>query len=494
MDADEYTEPPADDAPAAPSPAEALGLDGARLAARTRQALYRVPPDELARLHERVREACIARHMDYFHEGRRETIRVFPCPITVLPEQLAYAHAVTRTLHAAMLRMPELYLAHPEVRRILRLTPAEDEWLRASWTPAHAATNPVFDRLDALVDFASPIWKETFRFIEPNLTGVGGLYLIPSVEEVVDEVAVPLIVAHDHGLRFARLADCRELLLERLRLHLGTLGRSGGRICLVEPKYELEGIDEQRRLVEYYAARHGISVLHADPSELVLRRGEVYCGDQRVDLVYRDYGVLDLVELEAEGADVSAMRALFRENRVVSSIGAELDHKSCWEILTDPALAERYFSEEERRCFGRHVLWTRVVGDRRTLLPNGESGELMEFARREQETLVLKPSRGYGGEGVLIGHTVSAGDWEHALNAALGSEELWVVQRMAQIPVLEVPALAPDGTLHPEAFYHVSGFASGPHGLAILARASQRQVVNVAQRGGMCAVLQVQEA
>jgi hypothetical protein len=33
------------------------------------------------------------------------------------------------------------------------------------------------------------------------------------------------------------------------------------------------------------------------------------------------------------------------------------------------------------------------------------------------------------------------------------------------------------------------GFASGPEGLAILARASQRQVVNVAQRGGMCAVM-----
>jgi hypothetical protein len=51
----------------------------------------------------------------------------------------------------------------------------------------------------------------------------------------------------------------------------------------------------------------------------------------------------------------------------------------------------------------------------------------------------------------------------------------------------------PDGTLHPEAFYHVMGFSSSDEGIAILARASQRQVVNVAQRGGMAAVMLVGE-
>jgi hypothetical protein len=204
--------------------------------------------------------------------------------------------------------------------------------------------------------------------------------------------------------------------------------------------------------------------------------------------------VLDLAELEREGADASPMRTLFRENRVISSIGAELDHKACWEILTDPTLAERHFGEEARRCFQRHILWTRIVSDRRTLLPTGETGDLLEFARSGQETLVLKPSRGYGGDGVLIGHTVDAVEWGRALDAALGDEELWVVQSLAQIPVLEVPTLRPDGTIQPEMFYHVMGYASSPRELAVLARASQRQVVNVAQRGGMCAVMIVGEA
>jgi hypothetical protein len=89
---------------------------------------------------------------------------------------------------------------------------------------------------------------------------------------------------------------------------------------------------------------------------------------------------------------------------------------------------------------------------------------------------------------------VDAAGWERALATALADEELWVVQSLSPIPVLEVPTLASDGTLQPEMYYHVMGYASGPDRLAILARASQRQVVNVAQHGGMCAVMVVGEA
>jgi hypothetical protein len=476
-----------------PTPAETSGLRGAQLAARVRQALYHLPAPDLAAAHERMRQGAVERHLDYFHDGRVETIRVLPCPITLLPEQLVYLHSVTRTLHHGLLRMPELYFGDPAVRELLRLDPAEDEWLRACWTPAVQARNPVFDRLDCMVDYASPIWKDTLRFVEPNLTGIGGLYLVPAVEEVVDGVIIPLLVSHDPGIRLTRLLDARILLLRELVEHLEAVGRPGGNICLVEPKYELEGIDEQRRLVEYFGDRHGIRVLHADPSELRMKGDEVYCGDTRLDLVYRDYAVLDLVELAAEGMDPEPMRRLFRENRVVSSITAELDCKSCFEVLTDPLLSEKYYTEAERRVFQHHVLWTRVVRERRTSLPSGEMGDLLEFARREREWLVLKPSRGYGGDGVLLGQTVEDGEWVSALDAALADEELWVLQKLAQIPVVEVPTLMPDGTLHPEAFYHVMGFASSDEGIAILARASQRQVVNVAQRGGMAAVMVIEE-
>ena len=78
---------------------------------------------------------------------------------------------------------------------------------------------------------------------------------------------------------------------------------------------------------------------------------------------------------------------------------------------------------------------------------------------------MLKLNRSYGGGRIIIGPSTSPAAWESALQAAVGSgdngEEHWVLQRLAPTK----------------------------YGLAILGRASQKQVVNVAQRDGMCGVL-----
>ena len=48
--------------------------------------------------------------------------------------------------------------------------------------------------------------------------------------------------------------------------------------------------------------------------------------------------------------------------------------------------------------------------------------------------------------------------------------------------------VGPDGRVHSEPFHVVLGFAPSQYGVAMLGRASQKQVVNVAQRGGMCVI------
>jgi uncharacterized circularly permuted ATP-grasp superfamily protein len=144
---------------------------------------------------------------------------------------------------------------------------------------------------------------------------------------------------------------------------------------------------------------------------------------------------------------------------------------------------------DERQVFRRHILWTRLVSDRATLLPDGRTGGLLDYVRRNQETLVLKPNRSFGGEGVLIGPLLSATEWGAAVERALADAERWVAQQLASIPVSLFPVAGPDGTVDGEPFHVVMGFAPSKYGLAILGRASQKQVVNVALRGGMCAVM-----
>jgi hypothetical protein len=470
------------------TPAEELGLSGLALASQVHHALYRLGEGKLIGLIEDLRQAVLTRHLIYLHDGEMEPIRVLPAPITVLPDQLAYVHHVSLTVQNALKRMPQLYLHDRDVRGILRLPEAEERWLHECWGSSQEEHNPVFGRMDALIDFTSPMWKDSFRLVEPNLSGIGGLHMVPTCEKLMADLVVPALRQQDPDLQLEVGHDIRQLLTQEILDHMEAIG-AGSQLCLIEPKYSADGPDEQEQLVRYFREQHGLSVMHADPAELEMYRGEVCYRGQRVDLGYRDYSVADLLELEEEGVGIEPMRCLLRENRVISSIAADLDQKSCWEVLTDPRICQKYFSPDEQLVFQRHVLWTRVLSDRRTVLPDGRLGELLEYVVAHHESLVLKPNRSYGGEGVVLGCAVPDSAWRAEVESALADPGRWVVQQLATIPVREFPVLGPDGAVHAEPFYTVMGFAATQHGVSILARASQKQVVNVAQHGGLCAVM-----
>ena len=472
------------------TPAEEVGLMGLRLANRVQQAIDRIPREAMIELLRDMRRTATARHLAYQRHGVTETIRLLPCPLTLRSDQLGYTHYVSETVLNCIKRLPDLYFADEAVREILRLSPVEEEWLRDCWTPAHREANPVFARLDAVVDYSTAMWKDSIRFMEPNLSGIGGLHIGPTAVGILADVVLPALLEQDPTIRLGLPDDPRELLLQDLLEHLEAIGRPDGQIVLVDPKYATDGPDEPEALAEYFSARHLLPVLHADVSELRLSGNEVYYGDTRVDVAYRDASVLDLIDFADEGVDIAPMRALLKQNRVVSSITAELDQKSCFEVFTDAELAERFFTVEERQVLRRHVLWTRLVSDRRTICPNGSHVDLLEFVRTERESLVLKPNRSYGGEGVLVGPLATQGEWDAAVDAALADRgDRWVVQQAASIPTKSFHVFDEPDDLRVEPFYVVMGFAPTRYGVALVSRASQRHVVNVAQQGGMCAAM-----
>jgi hypothetical protein len=471
------------------TPAEELGLSGLALASRVRNAFHRIPETQLIELERRLREEALRRHLIYLRDGQLDPVPVFACPMTALPDQISYIHIVTQTIQNALKRLPDLYLEDAAVREVLRIKPAEEAWLTDCWGPSQRDNNPIFGRLDAMIDFISPMWKDSLRFVEPNLSGIGGLHLVPTAERMVADVVVPVLQEQDAELDLRVGHDIRQLLMQEVLDHLETLQRPARHICFVEPKYAGYGPDEQEVLTRHFHDHYQLKVTHADPRELTLAGDEVCYEGDPIDLAYRDYAVADLIDLEKQGVDVRPMRTLFKQNRIMSSIAAELDQKACWEILTDPQIARRYFSSEERQVFRRHILWTRIVSPRKTTFADGDAGDLLEHIRQEREALVLKPNTSYGGTGVVIGPLVEQAAWEAAIDQALADPERWVVQQLASIPVSEFPVLGPDAHIHFEPFYTVMGFAPSKYGVSILGRASQKQVVNVAQRGGICAVL-----
>ncbi len=476
------------------SPAERIGLSGATLDSRVRRAVHDVSDAALRRIAERLRADALANKIIYEHDGEEEAVRIMLRPLLAMPEQLDYVHHVCLTLTEALKRTPQLYQEDPAIRRILAISEAEERFLKDCWTPAHQRLNPVYGRLDAVCDFTAAGWQDSLQFMEPNLSGVGGIYFAPLAEQLIMRHIVPPLLAHDSGLAIELPRDQRILFLQLLMDHARALGRPSSQLCLVEPKYVHDGPNEQSVLARFLTDTHGVVIAHADPRELRLQGEEIYYEDVRIDVVYRDYELRELAALEAEiGKPLSAMRAAFRQNRVVSSFVGDFDHKSCWEILTDASIAERYFSSDECRLFRRHVLWTRVVSDRRTTLPHGREGDLLEYIREHREQLVLKPNRGYGGKGVVLGAAVAAGEWESLLDEANGfasdPENSWVVQQATRLPVHDFPVVGADTRVLGEPFHAVMGFAPTENGLGTLCRVSQKQVVNVAQHGGMAALL-----
>lgn len=475
------------------TPAEQLGLAGAALDARVRQAVNFIPDSTLVHVARRLADDARASDAIYVHDGAVESVRVMLRPLLVMPEQLSYLHHVCTRIMSALARFPELFARDADIRATVPLADDERAWFDEVWPAVAHAETPLYGRLDAVCDFTSARWQDSLRFMEPNLSGVGGIHLGPLAETLVMRDVVPTLQSYDPLLTIDAPRDQRDLFLQVLLDHARAIGSEGRNLALVEPKYVAEGPDEQSHLVEYYRARRGVTLAHADPRELRLIGDDVYYEDLRIDVAYRDYEIRDLLALEAEhGQRLDAIRALFLKNRMVSAIGGDLDHKSCWEVLTSDELASRYFSIAERQLFRRHVLWTRILSERRTDTPDGPM-DLLEYARDYREELVLKPNRGYGGAGVQLGAALSQSEWERSLELALAAQHdphrQWVVQAAATLPVHLFPVLDDQGRTHEEPFYAVMGFAPTDHGLGIIARVSQKQVVNVAQRGGLAAVL-----
>lgn len=474
------------------TPSEEMGLSAMRLSARVRAAMGKLGDLRLAELLRAIPQRARADHLWYLHEGQVETVRLLARPMTALPEQLSYIHSVSQTVHRALKHLPSLYFSDPRVRAILQLPAAEEEWLRTCWGGRQRDANPVFGRLDAVVDFTTAHWKESLRFLEPNMSGIGGLHMLPTTDSIVLDVVARALSEIDPGIELSRVADIRDLLMQYVMEHLDLIGRPGRTICFIEPKYAGDGPDEQSVVAAYLHAHYDVKILHADPAELRIERGEVRYGDHVVDVGYRDYSVESLLELQSEGVDVSPMRQLFLEDRMVSSIAAEIDQKSCWEVFTDPELADAHFSTEERQVFRRHVLWTRLVSDRKTTLPGGGQGSLLEYVRDARDSLVLKPNRSFGGYGVTVGPAVDESTWTAAIERALRDPERWVVQALTPLPVHDFPVPDGAGSVVQEPFYTVYGFCPTSDGVAALGRASQKQVVNIAQHGGLFSLLRGQ--
>ena len=176
----------------------------------------------------------------------------------------------------------------------------------------------------------------------------------------------------------------------------------------------------------------GVPTLVCDPRELEFDGRALRVGGRTINLVYRRVLLNDIL---AKPEECAALVKAYEQRAVcvANTFRCKLPHKKAFfSVLTDPANAA-LFSEPEKAVIAAHVPWTRLVADTRTER-NGQHAPLLELARGDRESLVLKPNDEYGGTGVTLGWETSPAQWDSALDAALkDAPGMWVIQE--RIPV-----------------------------------------------------------
>jgi hypothetical protein len=451
------------------------------------EAFLKIPASEAREMFAAVEKLALERGLVYQEDdGTPRAIPIAIRPRVFTQEQRRYTHKACLELMRAYERLAAVYQSHESVREVLPFTDEENRWLADIRRATAKKPQCVFGRLDANVDFADLDWEERFAIFEVNSVGVGGIYYTPTCEAIIHEVVGPAMREHAPGLLLKPNDDYRDLLLQQLTSHARVIGRRRLNIAMVQES-DPGGAQEYERIAEHFAER-GVEAIVCDPRELELHGDEILAKGTPVDIVYRDVELEALRRYEREGADMSAMKDAFKKNMVVSTIVGEFDHKSTAEVFSD----ERFhplFTRRQVSMFRKHVPWTRLVSERKTSGPDGGEIDLVPWLRHHKDWAVLKPNRGFGGQGLVIGPHADFAEWEEALDKAVREPSTVVAQRYVEPVTKDFPVLAADGSITLEEYYAVLGFTATMEGLAILGRASKRRVVNVAQRGCVTAML-----
>lgn len=203
-------------------------------------------------------------------------------------------------------------------------------------------------------------------------------------------------------------------------------GFSPGLISVVGEEETLEDVVENQNLAQALDRIDGISGVLIAPQWLELKNGLVSYKGEPVSVLFMDFNTDVLLNLHRKH-DLAPLLQAVREGRVINPRGTEpINVKSMFEIVTDPDINGCFHKETIER-----TPWTRRFYPRATTGPAGEPiSDLVEWTRRNWDNLVLKPERGYSGQGVCVGGVFADGD--EAVALAL-EKESYIVQRKVEL-------------------------------------------------------------
>ncbi|NWG20954.1 MAG: hypothetical protein HXY39_11620 [Chloroflexi bacterium] len=406
---------------------------------------------------------------------------------TVLRPRLITPVQYDTLLHAATLvgrairAVGTAALSDPTLLAPYRLTPAERELLAID--PGYQGTAMV-GRLDG---FLAPDGTWCW-FVESNLESPAGIAYDEGIAEIFAQMDVMVAFRRTYH---AEALPVRQGLQQLLLDTYHAWGGQGTPAIAIVDFPEVVTRAEFDHLQRRFAADE-IPTIVCGPDDLRYQGGRLYVETHRagggtiwtpVNLVYRrllQHEFLAAYDLHHPLIRAYADRAVC----VVNPFRTKPVHTKLimWLLSDEDGPAAHLLDAESAMAVARHVPWTRLVRRGATRY-RGERIDLLEFARRNRERLVLKPNDDYGGKGVLLGWETSAHDWEGALDAALGQPH--VLQERVPVPEEPYPTWSDaDGLAITPRFVDSDPCLYGDRAVGCLTRIAATAKLNVSAGGG----------
>jgi len=382
-------------------------------------------------------------------------------------------------------RVASLAMEDPSLFAQFHLRPEEERLVRL---PAGGGPASTASRVDAF------LLPESLKFTEYNGESPAGAGYTENLAEVFRELPVMKEFAKRFEIHsYALSSQLLDALIGTYRDWGGTTQRP--QMLIVDWK-EVPTWSEFEILKERFKALR-VPVVLADPREVEWDGKKLTAKGKKIDFVYRRVLINDIV---ARPKECAALVKAYEAQAVctANNFRCKIPHvKAFFAVLTEHKNA-KLFTSEEREMIRRHVPWTRVVEDVKTDY-RGKPIELLEYVRKNQKELVLKPSDEYGGTGVTLGWEVDTKQWEKSIEQALPGGELqkkhgcWIAQEKISMSRGEFPYIGANGKVEFRdmlvdlAPYMFRGKLAG-----FLTRLSASSLANVTSGGGQIPAFRVE--
>ena len=405
-------------------------------------------------------------------------------PFFLSPEDEQRVRVVAETIADLGERVVAAALEDRSLFAQLHLRPEEERLARL---PAGYGRASTASRLDAF------LLPDSLKFAEYNGESPAGAGYAETLAEIFRELPVMAAFAKHYEVHSYPLSA---KLLDALIMSYLDWGGTSKRPQMAIVDWREVPTWSEFEILQARFEKMGVPVLLADPRDLMFDGKTLAAHGEKIDLVYRRVLINDIV---ARPKECEALVKAYSANAacVANTFRCKIPHvKAFFAVLTEDRNAV-LFSHDERALIRRHVPWTRVVGDVRTM-HYGDPVELLAFIRKERENLVLKPSDEYGGTGVTLGWETSEKDWDATTGKAVAAAEAggdagcWIVQERIPIRRELFPYIAKAGGVEFQdmlvdfAPYLFRGKLCG-----FLTRLSATGLANVTSGGGQVPALRV---